>query len=115
MALVTVADFVSRARVLLQDTVNSPYRFSDVDLVNSLNDAFPEAKRLRPDLFIGGVTIPIYNTPPDTTVVAVDPMYGMAFVLYMVGFAQLRDQEDVQDARAAAVLKMFEAKLISVA
>lgn len=114
MALVTVADFVSRARVLLQDTVNSPYRFSDVDLINSLNDAIWEARRLRPDLFIGVTTIPSY-TANDTTVVAVEPMYGMAFVLYMVGFSQLRDIEEVNDTRAAALLKMFEAKLVSVA
>lgn len=108
--LVTVADFIGRARTLLQDTVNSPYRYSDVDLVNTLNDAFPEAKLNRPDLFIGK-TLPTYNSPPDTTVVDIDPMYAMALVYYIVGYAQLRDDEEVQDQRAAAFIAIFTAKL----
>ena len=49
-ALDTVADYVNYARVLLQDQVNSPYRYPDADLLMALNMAFPEAKKLRPEM-----------------------------------------------------------------
>lgn len=109
MALETVAKYVTAARVLLQDTVNSPYRYPDVDLLNALSEAFPEAKLLRPDLFI---VTPLQDfTAVDSTVVVMDPMYRQALVYYMVGKMQLRDDEEVQDQRAAAFLSMFTAKL----
>jgi hypothetical protein len=109
MALDTVSDYVALARVLLQDAVNSPYRYSDTDLVLSLTNAFPAAKLARPDLFI--VTTLQTFTANDTTPVVFDPMYRMALVYYMVGFAQLRDDEEVQDQRAAAFMSMFTAIL----
>lgn len=112
MALETVQKYVAAARTLLQDTVNSPYRYSDADLLLALSDAFPEAKKLRPDLFI---TTTLQDFPAnDTTVVTFDPMYRMALVYYMVGKMQLRDDEETQDQRAAAFLSMFQAKLTTV-
>jgi len=38
----------------------------------------------------------------------------MALVYYIVGFIQLRDDEEVQDQRAAAFLSLFNAKLGTV-
>jgi hypothetical protein len=49
-ALVTVADYVSDARVLLQDTVE-PYRYADTELVTGLNFALMECRKQRIDLF----------------------------------------------------------------
>lgn len=114
MALETVADYVALSRVLLQDTVDSPYRYADTELVTALSVALGEAKRLRPDLFLGLTTLPTY-TANDDTVVPVDETYRMPFVYYMCGHVQLRDDEEVQDQRAAAFLSMFNAKLTSVA
>jgi hypothetical protein len=108
-ALDTVAKVISEARVLLQDTVNSPYRYSDPELLSALNQAFPEAKRIRPDLFLS-LTMPEY-TVVDTTAISLNEMYRMALVYYIAGRAQLRDDEDVQDQRAAAFLQMFATKL----
>jgi hypothetical protein len=108
----TTADYVAQARELLQDVVNSPYRYSDTSLLNALTNAFPEAKKLRPDLFL--TTALQTFTTVDTTAVTFDPMYRMALVYYMVGMAQLRDDEEVQDQRAAAFLSMFAAKLGTV-
>jgi len=110
MALDVVSDYVSLARVLLQDTVNSPYRYSDSELVTALSLAFMEAKFLRPDLFLGVTTIPNF-TVNDATAVSWDPMYRVAMVYYMCGHAQMRDDEEVQDTRAAAFLALFKAKL----
>jgi hypothetical protein len=44
-----------------------------------------------------------------------DEMYRMPMVYYVVGLMQLRDDEEVQDQRAAAFMSMFNAKLTSVA
>lgn len=108
-ALDTVAKIIAEARVLLQDTVNSPYRYADADLLNALNQAFPEAKLKRPDLFLSG-TMPDY-TAVDSTAITFNEMYRMALVYYIAGRAQLRDDENVQDQRAAAFIQMFNAKL----
>lgn len=112
MALETVAMYVDYARELLQDTKNSPYRYSDASLVRALSLALPEAKKLRPDLFLN-ITIPTI-TANDNTAVPMDEMYRTALVYYMIGIAQLRDDEEVQDQRAAAFLNMFQAKLTTV-
>jgi hypothetical protein len=112
MALETVQKYVDYARELLQDTKDTPYRYSDASLVRALSLSLPEAKKLRPDLFLN-VTIPNI-TANDTTVVPMDEMYRTALVYYMCGIAQLRDDEEVQDQRAAAFLTMFQAKLTTV-
>lgn len=112
MALETVAKYITAARVLLQDQKDTPYRYPDVDLLNALSEAFPEAKKLRPDLFL---VTPLQDfTANDSTVVVFDPMYRQALVYYMVGKMQLRDDEETQDQRAAAFLSMFQAKLTTV-
>ena len=112
MALETVSKYVDYARELLQDTKDTPYRYSDASLVRALGLSLPEAKKLRPDLFIN-VTIPAI-TANDSTLVPMDEMYRTALVYYMCGIAQLRDDEEVQDQRAAAFLTMFQAKLTTV-
>ena len=108
-ALDTVEKLITDARVLLQDTVDSPYRYADADLLSALNEAFPEAKKLRPDLFLTG-SMPEYTTV-DGTAITVDPMYRVAFLYYVVGRAQMRDDEPSEDQRAAAFLGLFTAKL----
>ena len=109
MALETVQKYVAYARELLQDEKNTPYRYSDASLVRALALALPEAKLRRPDLFLN-VTIPDI-TVNDATVVPMDEMYRTALVYYMCGIAQLRDDEEVTDQRAAAFIGMFAAKL----
>lgn len=124
MALDTVADMVAQARAITNDEVQ-PFRYADTDFVGALNAAIMESKRLRPDMWLfpilGSTTLPSIPTPPgyiastDTTPVPVDPMYRMAFVYYMCGQAQLRDEEETQDARAAALMGMFYKQLLSLA
>ncbi len=102
----TVSDYVTYARVLLQDEV-SPFRYPDNDLVTGLNLAFSEAKRMRPDMFLGVATVPFF-TANDTTAVTLDPMFQMAFIYRMVAEAELKDEEYTQDARAVALLGQFK-------
>lgn len=114
MALDTVTDYVNEARTLLQDSV-APYRYDDASLVSSLNLGVLEARKLRPDLFLG-----VFDALPDDfveadiaaeTAFSMDQQYRTAFLYFIVGFAQLRDDEETQDARAGAFLTRFRTVL----
>jgi len=112
MAKKTIGDCVSEARVILQDTV-TPYRYSDDELLSYFNNALYELKRLRPDLYIGsfGSDLLIYTTSDLSTEV---PFASIAFqpvLLYMAGFAELRDDEFTVDQRAGTLLRAFTGQL----
>lgn len=108
----TVADYVRETRVLLQDAV-VPYRYPDIDLLSALNLGMLSARKLRADLFLG-VTATPYFTAVDTTAVTMDQQYRLPFVYFMTGHAQLRDEEDTQDARAAAFIGKFTSQMLTV-
>lgn len=111
--LATASDYASAARILLQDTV-VPYRYADTELMLGLGLAFTEARKLRPDLFLGVTVLPSFPAA-DSTAVAVDDQYKVPFLFYVCGWAQARDEENTQDARAAAFFAQFTAKLMSLA
>lgn len=113
-ALSTVADYLAEARTLLQDK-QTPYRYSDDELVSALNIGFREARRLRPDLFIAVFgAIPTYSSTSTGTAVAFDEQYRNCLLYYIVGRSELRDEEDTTDSRAAALLGKFAAQLLSL-
>lgn len=115
MALVTVQDFIDRCRQLLLDKV-APFRYSDDSLVSGLNDAILEARRIRPDLLAAyfNTAIPQYSAAAPTATVFIDQMYRSAFVYYMCGQAQLRDDENNEDARATIFLNKFTSQLLTI-
>jgi hypothetical protein len=113
MALDTVQDYVAEARILLQDLVPT-YRYADTELVSALNMGIRTAKLLRPDLFIGLTSLPSF-TVSDATAFVMDDQYRPAFVYFIVGHAQLRDEEDTQDNRAQAFIGKFTQALRGVA
>lgn len=118
MALVlnTVQNYVDQARVLLQDKV-VPYRYDDTTLVNALNDAVAEMARLRPDLvfkLMRSMNFPLYSSGAMSTAVTIDYRYRPTVLNYIVGFAQLADMEDTTDARSAAFMQAFTARLLSL-
>lgn len=108
----TVADLVAHARVLVQDK-SVPYRYSDDEFLTNLNSAVMESKRLRPDLWLRVVTLPSY-TLVDSTVLTIDQQYRMSLVYYMIGMAQLRDEEETTDVRAVSFLTKFKTDLVGV-
>lgn len=110
----TIRDYIHAARILLQDTVDSPYRYSDDDFKLALNLAFDEAYRIRPDFFFQ-ITVPNFVEGDDTTEVPVPRGYQSAFLYYLCGHVQLRDQEDTQDNRASVFLNKFTAQLLTTA
>lgn len=112
-ALDTVAAYLSEARTLLQDEV-VPYRYSDSSLVAALNIGILETRRLRPDLFIGNnFTVPNYSSAAPTATVDYDEQYRSALLYYVLGHAQMRDDEGGGDDRAAKFKSMFVTQLMT--
>jgi hypothetical protein len=114
----TVAKYVTSARVLLQDTV-APYRYADDELVLAFSMGLMDARKLRPDLFLDyfreEAEFPSYTTNDSTDVSFIDEQYRTAFLYYIVGHAQLRDDEPTQDSRASALLNKFTQSLAVLA
>lgn len=115
MALDTVAMFITEARALLLDET-VPYRYSDASLVSALNMGIEESYRLRPDMWLSFFELPLpsYTTGAPGDVVVIPKGFKSAFLFYMVGLMQLRDDEDVSDARAGSLLTAFANKLLTV-
>ena len=115
MALATVQDYIARARTIILDEVE-PYRYSNTDLVEGLNMAMLEARRLRPELLAGYFQSepPTFNSSNLQAGVPIDPQYRPAFVYYICGHVHLRDDEITQDSRAAAFLNKFMAQLLTI-
>jgi len=115
MALDTVTDYITMSRRLLMDQVE-PFRYPTVDLVDALNTGILEARRLRPDLFLSYflTSLPSYSASALSTAVNIDPQYRMAFIYYICGQAQLRDDEPTQDGRASAFMNKFISQMLSI-
>lgn len=110
-ALSTVADYVTQARVLLQDTEGPDYRYPDIDIVNALNFGLIRARQLRADLFLHLDDEVPYFTSNDGSVVDIDIQYRQGLLMYIVGHAQLRDDEETVDERAAAFMNSLVGQL----
>lgn len=116
-ALSTVQDYIIDARTLLQDQIQ-PYRYQDSELVTALNVAMFDARRLRPDLFLGDLvetyfdTVGTFNVGSPLRQVPVEYPFRLAIIYGMCAHALSRDQEDTQDIRAAAFMQLFEGKLV---
>lgn len=110
----TVSDYIVESRTLLQDVI-PPYRYADTELISTLNMAMQISFRLRADLFLGLASSALpYFAANGTTAVPIDAMYRVPIVHFMVGHAQLRDEEDTQDSRAIALMADFKSSLISI-
>jgi hypothetical protein len=115
-ALDTVGDYLAEARRLLQDQF-TPYRYPDEDLVEALNIALTEVRRLRADLLLPSFVIPYFDssgTIDMTALVPFEPMYRSALTYYVVGRAQLRDDEATTDTRASALLAKFTSQMLVI-
>lgn len=117
-ALETVGQYLTEARRLLQDEYAPAYRYPDTDLVEALNLALQEARRLRPDLFLPLFEVPFVDsvgTIDKTAKITLDPMYRPSLIYYVVGRAQLRDDEPTVDSRAAGLMQKFTQQMLVIA
>lgn len=111
-----VTDYISDARILLQDVV-SPFRYDDPSLLVALNVTMLEGRRVRPDLFVYNLTakgaVPSFLAN-DQTAVDMEPQFRLAFLFGLVAHALMRDQEDVQDQRGNTFMALFNSILVGV-
>lgn len=116
-ALDTVADYITESRRLLQDK-HVPYRYADIDIVDYLNFALMEARRLRADLFISNnFDVPFFDSTGTINTAAkvpMDPQYRVPLTYYIVGRCQLRDDEATTDQRSAAFLQKFLTQMLTI-
>ena len=119
----TIATLCTEARAILQDVIatgsTNGTRYSNQDLIDAFNDALIQARGKRPDLFIGmGLrnTVPQYSTADITanTPFPIDFTYYPAFLYYVVGRSELRDDTFADDKRAATLMNKFTAQLLGV-
>jgi hypothetical protein len=106
--LSTVSDYLKDARTLLLDRVY-PYRYGDDSLLVALNLALLDARRMRADFFVQkfGNQVPAYDAVTGEKV-PIEPQFRKAIVYGMVAHALIRDEEDVQDARANSFQSVME-------
>src|SRR5579863_8929574 len=120
MAL-TIGGLLTEARGILNDMppASGQTRYSDTDLVNAFNDALLQAYAKRPDVFLDiGLrnTIPQYAMPADTsTPFPIDARYYPAFLFYIVGHSELREDVYTDNQRATTLMNKFVSQLLQVA
>jgi hypothetical protein len=110
----TVAGYIHSVRRLIKD-MRRPYRYADDDLVEALNMALLEARRIRADLFVTrwGNTVPAYEGVSDQPV-PIEPQFRRAFVYGIAWQTLEEDEEDVQDARANSFMAKFQSTFTGV-
>lgn len=122
----TYQNLVTEARVLLQDTDTTVRRYSDTKLIDILNRGLQDLARIRPDsmydLYVSNdLTVPelVESSPGgDQTLWTVDFGLEMQFysplVSYLVGVAEIVDDEYTEDGRAAFLLGQFRQSVIGL-
>lgn len=114
---ITPSTILQTARDLLQDTVSGAYRYSDDDLYRAMNMALQNARRVRPDLFLWNGVLsepPRVNSGNAGTPLSIDSQFEDAFVMYVTGAAELREDQFTNDGRAATLLNQFRSALMAV-
>jgi len=112
--LCSVQDYINDVRRLLLDTT-VPNRYDDDSLVEALNIALLEVRRLRPDLLVCryGTHVPRFIAVSGEAV-PIEVQFRMALTYGIMAHALLRDEEDVQDVRANTFLERFHDMLVGV-
>jgi hypothetical protein len=117
----TIGGLITEARVILQDVdpiIDGVNRFSDTDLVDAFNDALLQARAKRPDAFLDmGLRNPVpkYVMPDDSdTAFPLDTGFYPAFLFYVVGRSELREDTFAEDGRATVMMNKFVSQLLQV-
>lgn len=108
----TIGQCIADARTILQDRVPT-HRYPEAELYAIFTSAMSDARRLRPDLFLPTLLRPFeaYTEADRDTPFPITELYWTAVVNYVVGRAELRDDQYNQDSRAASLLSSFKALL----
>lgn len=122
----TYQDVVTEARVLLQDTDSTSYRNSNANLLAIYNRALQALARVRPDACYDLYSANSLNVPelvessPGSGQTAWTDNFGLEMqffnplVSYIVGVAEIIDDEYSEDGRAALMLQSFKMEVIGL-
>lgn len=91
-----------------------PFRYSDAFLYGFATEAMTEARRVRPDLFLGWLRKPLPVFEPTTdadTPFPISDKYYAGYVSYMVGRAMQRDGDVGKDSNSAAYVANYLTQL----
>lgn len=121
----TIDDFYAEVRAGLNDSVE-PYRLTDTMLFLYLNTALREIYRYRPDAYIGYFNSGVLSNNAANSYSAADldqnpltpfPLDDRIFyapcVFYVVGRADLTDDEFADNGRGVTMLQMFRSMLVA--
>lgn len=113
----TYLQAINRARRIVQDTDSTSYRYSDDELMDSVNDALLEVRRVRPELFLasGFESEDVVFEDAGNTALPIEDFNFSALVYLTAGYQMLRDDEFSLDSRAVNLLNKGTAQLITVA
>ncbi len=122
----TYQDVITETRVLLQDSDSDNYRYSEVVLIAILNRGLQSVARSRPDACYdlytdNSLEVPelVEDSPGSgqtiyTTNFGLEMQFFNPLVSYLVGIAELVDDEYTEDGRAAMLLQAFKAELLGL-
>lgn len=117
---------IAEARELLQDTDTDQRRYTDATLLGLVNRGIQEISRIRPDLTYSSYANNSLEVPEIvTSMAAAGQLHWTArwpwelwfynrLVDYIVGVAEIMDDEYTTDGRAALLLQTFRNSLIRV-
>jgi hypothetical protein len=121
MAL-TIGGLLTEARALLQDvsSVDGTSRYSDADLIAAFNDAMLQTRAKRPDAFLTAslglqTAVTQYTTSDLAVAFPLDPIFYPAFLFYVVGRSELREDTFADDSRAVTLANKFVSQLLQAA
>lgn len=115
----TYQNLIDEARELLQDTDEEGYRWSTDMLRNQLNRGLQELGRLRPDAFYStfvtdDIVIPEVGDGDLSTNFPIPMQFYNPLVAWVVGYAELIEDEFATDGRAIALVTQFKQSVVSL-
>lgn len=104
-------DVLKRARELLQD--DEGVRYTTPQLMAHAIDALELVRELRPDIFIGRLSVPLADWYEVTDFLPVPDNLFPAIGAYVAGAAEMRDDEFAIDGRAMTMKESLAKRLLT--
>ena len=103
-----ISEVITLARDPLNDAAGD--RYTDSQLLQFCRQGLNEARRLRPDLFVGKFSLNL-SALVAADVLPIPDEFAQAIADFIAGRAELRDDEHVNSGRAVALAKLFSQAL----
>lgn len=115
----TYQTLLDESRAILQDTDADGYRYSTTKLVAALNRGLNELARIRPDAFWGFFSVDHLDIPEVSesglsASFPIEMQFYAPLVYFVVGSAELMDDEFTVDGRAMTLLAAFKSSCTAV-